>query len=258
MHILCIMILLHSLFFKYNHTSQKKVIFTLVFIAFLFFIFSPRLQQVAGNLFFGKISSLYNITLAKFFFTQSAYPLFWKAEPYAHYQLSRIYFIQGKLDVSIDEAQKELELYPENTRTHYILGLTYGYLNQERLAIEHFSTFIEHNPMSWAARNDKAWLQFRIGDIDEALTTIEPIAHDLQNPWVQNTYGTLLMNKKKYPEARQAYLYAKEVTDAMKEEVWGRAYAGNDPRIYRIGLSAMKQSIASNLELVDKLITVHK
>ncbi len=221
---------------------------TLIFIGMLL---SSSAQLQLGNVFFGKVPKLYNITLAHFFFKHASYPLFGRAEPYAHYQLSRTYFIQGKLNISISEAEKELEEYPENIRTHYILGLTYGYLNQEVLAIEHFSKFIEANPTSWAARNDKAWLEFRIGKIDDALKTVEPIAHDIKNPWVQNTYGTLLMNKGRYAEAKEAYLHAKRITDEMTEESWGKAYPGNDPRIYGVGFSAMKQSIANNLHLIE-------
>lgn len=106
--------------------------------------------------------------------------------------------------------------------------------------------------MSWAARNDKAWLQFRIGDIEAALSTLEPVAHDIDNPWVQNTYGTLLLNQKEYSGAKQAYLNAKRVTDTMTEKSWGNAYPGNDPRIYAVGLSAMKKSIANNLYLLEE------
>lgn len=225
--------------------------FSLTFFLFTCFLFSP-VNKSLGDVFFGQFPKLYNVTLAQFFFTHSAYPFYGTAVPYAHYQLSRTYFIQGNLDLALTEAKKEIELYPENTRTYYILALTYGYLHQESLAIESFSTFIEANPKSWAARNDKAWLQFRVGDIDGALVTIEPVTHDTTNPWVQNTYGTLLMNKKEYLRAKQAYLYAKKTTDVMTEQSWGSAYPGNDPRIYATGLNAMRASIQSNLTLLEK------
>lgn len=213
---------------------------------------SAFLFQQAGNLFFGRISVLYNVTLAQFFFMRSAYPVFGTAIPFAHYQLSRTHFIQGDLLAAISEAEKELELYPDNIRAYYVLGLTYGYMNEAEKAIEAFSRYIQTDPMSWAARNDKAWLQFRIGDIDGALATIEPVSHDIGNPWVQNTYGTLLMNKERLAEAKQSFAYAKKAADAMTEQEWGISYPGNDPRIYGIGLNAMKLSIESNLELLEQ------
>lgn len=228
----------------------KKVIILIGVGIFSLALLSPSINYKIGNIFFGKIPKLYNLTLANFFFVESAYPIFGNAYPYAHYQLSRTYFIKGRLDTALSEAEKELKLYPENTRTYYILGLTYGYMNREKEAIEAFSKFIELYPDTWAGRNDKAWLQFRIGDIDGALETIKPMAN-LENPWIQNTYGTILMNKKRYKEARTAFNLAKKLADNMTESSWGYAYPGNDPRIYWTGLMAMKNSIENNLKLLE-------
>lgn len=211
-----------------------------------------------GNLFFGKTESLYNVRIAQFFFTRAAYPVLGTPVPYAHFQLSRTYFIQGDLFRAVDEGEKELEIHPTSFRTHYILGLTYGYLNLEELAIKEFAKFLEHRPDSWAARNDMAWLQFRVGDISGAITTIEPIAKEQQyNAWVQNTYGTLLMNKKRYKEAENALENARIAAKSMTEEAWGSSYPGNDPRIYGMGLEAMRKSIDDNLAQL-RVLNVNK
>lgn len=212
-----------------------------------------------GNLFFGGKPYLYNVAFAKFFFIQAAYPVFGKPAPYAHYQLSRAYFIQGKLNPAVEEAKSELTTYPKNVRAYYILGLTLGYLNREQEAIDAFSAFIDTAPMSWAARNDKAWLQFRIGDIDGGLATIEPILdHSKDNPWIQNTYGTLLMNKNRYTEAKEAFLNAKRIADVYAPSNWAVSYPGNDPRINTQGLQAFRKSIDNNLQLVEeKMHAVH-
>lgn len=216
----------------------------------------PALSFDAGNIFFGGVKSLYNVQLAQFFYIRSSNPLFRQLPPrYAHHQLSRTYFIQGRLDEALDEAKKELEIYPDDTATYYILGLTYGYMNREKEAIDAFSKFIETHPNTWAARNDKAWLQFRIGDIDGAIETIKPATEMVRNnPWVQNTYCALLINKKDFAGAEESCLLAKEAVSAMTEESWGRAYPGNDPRIYSTGLSAMKISIEQNLNLIKTRI----
>lgn len=215
---------------------------------------SPAIHYKTGNLFFGDVPQLYNITLAQFFFTRATSPILGKIPEGAHYQLSRTYFIKGNLQASVEYAKKELELYPKNIRTYYILGLTYGYMNREEEAIASFATFIKHNPKSWAARNDKAWLEFRVGDIDAALATVGPVSHDTSNAWVQNTYGTLLLNKKRYLEARSAFQSAQKVVNSMTEESWGMAYPGNDPRIYKTGLAATRKSIEVNLKLVEQKI----
>lgn len=237
--------------------KNKKffVTFTIV-VVFIFTTLSiPSIDYKLGNIFFGQVPKLYNITLAKMFFTHAAYPPFGEPYPYAHHQLSRTYFITGNLNIARSEAEKELEIYPENTATYYILGLTYGFMNMEEEAIDAFSKFIQHNPNSWAAKNDKAWLQFRIGDIDGSMDTIESavISHH-DNPWVLNTYGTLLINKKHYREAQKILKEALAYATMMTEEEWGHAYPGNDPRIYKIGLQAMILSIQSNLAIVKKYI----
>lgn len=213
---------------------------------------SPSINYKIGDTFFGKAPSLYNVNLAQFFFLQASYPLFGKTVPYAHYQLSRTYFIKGDLDAALLEAHKELELYPDEERTHYILGLTYGYLNQEPEAIEEFGKVIAWIPERWAPRNDKAWLEFRIGRIDDALKTMGPVTNLTDNAWVQNTYGTLLMNKGKYIQAKQAFLYAKTAAEKLTVEDWGKTYPGNDPRVYQKGLTEMRLSIESNLALLDQ------
>jgi tetratricopeptide (TPR) repeat protein len=228
----------------------KKIFFGVLCALILIVMFCPQLHYRVGNVFFGGVPVLYNVNLAQYFFLYAAYPIVGKAPSYAHHQLSRTYFIQGQLPISVNEALKEMEIYPENVRTNYILGLTYGYMNREVEAIEAFSKFIKANPTSWAARNDKAWLQFRIGEVEGALATIEPVSQ-VMNPWVQNTYGTLLLNLERKEEAKQAFLKAKELVEAMSPESWGIAYPGNDPRIYETGLSAMKSSIAANLAILE-------
>jgi tetratricopeptide (TPR) repeat protein len=154
---------------------------------------------------------------------------------------------------ALDEAKEELKLYPDSTSTYYILGLTYGYMNRNHEAIDAFSIYIDSFPEAWAPRNDKAWLQFRIGDIDEALETMRPIVDNFKyTVWVQNTYCALLISKKDFSNAKTACERAQESINKMDENDWGRAYPGNDPRIYRTGLNAMKRSIDSNLAIINK------
>lgn len=241
----------HSRLFR-KKIQDRYGILLMVIVCLTCFFFTSFLSQTAGNIFFGKIPALYNLTLAQLFFKGSVHPPLGKPALYSHYQLSRTYFIRGELDAALTEVQKELEVYPENVRAYYILGLTYAYMDEEEKGIEAFSRFIEAYPESWAARNDKAWLQFRVGDFAGAIKTIEPVVDIVDNPWVQNTYGTLLMNEKRYSEAKQAFLRAQRMTNMMTERSWGMSYPGNDPRIYGTGLKAMKISIASNLQLLEK------
>lgn len=238
-----------SIFTNYIKLLILSIISILFVIGIL--LLMPGVTFYFGNLFFGGNPNLYNVTLAQFFYSRAVHSPISEAPEFAHYQLSRTYFIQGFFNRAIEEANTEILLYPENKRTYYILGLTYGYMNREEEAIESFSEFIKHYPSSWAAHNDKAWLQFQIGDIEGAITTLEPLSGNL-NPWIQNTWGTLLMNSGRTEEARDAFLRARDLISEMSEYEWGMAYPGNDPRIYGIGLSAMQQSIETNIAALER------
>ncbi len=235
-------------FFRKNKITCIGIVVAFLFVYFLL----PRAMYQTGNIFFGGSAPLYNVNLAQYFFIYSAHPLLGRPAPYAHYQLSRTYFITGDLERALTEAHLELDEYPEHAHTYYILGLTLGYMGREVEAINAFSAFIEYDPYTWAGRNDKAWLQFRIGDIDGALETIKPVSGMFQNAWIQNTYGTILLNMERYDEAEQAFEYAAKVVSGMDETKWGSAYPGNNPQIYSVGLSAMKHSIESNLKIIKE------
>jgi tetratricopeptide (TPR) repeat protein len=237
-----------------NHLLSRKSLFNLsiliVSIIILAILFLPKTHVKLGNTFFGGNPSLYNVKFAQLFFKFAAYSPVTRPPEFAHYQLSRTFFIQGQLDRALYEAYEELRFYPDNVRTYYILGLTYGYLNREKEAIIAFSEFIKKYPNSWAARNDMAWLQFRIGDVEGAYITIKPVVW-IDNPWVQNTYGTIMLNLGEYDIAKEAFSKAQQVASRMTEQEWGRAYPGNDPRIHAIGLQAMLKSISTNLMIIE-------
>lgn len=240
-------------FFK---TSFINIFFVITTTSLFCIFLSPTLSYKLGNIFFGNVPKLYNVNLAQFLYKRSISPLFSQTVPrYAHHQLSRTYFIQGNLWGALDEAQEELKLYPDSTSTYYILGLTYGYMNRNYEAIDAFSVYINNFPGAWAPRNDKAWLQFRIGDVDGAIETMKPVVENFKyTVWVQNTYCALLISKKDYSNAKIACERARKSINTMNENDWGRAYPGNDPRIYITGLQAMKLSIDNNLAIINKTL----
>jgi tetratricopeptide (TPR) repeat protein len=230
-----------------TYKNLARVIISLSAVAALY----PVSAFYAGNAFFGEIQPLYNVTFAKFFFNIATHPVLPIFTPWsAHYQLGRTHFIEGDLFKSLEEAKKELTLNPTNYISYYLIGLDYGYLGMPDKGIEAFDTYITYNPTSWAGRNDKAWLQFRMGNIDGALSTIEPVVKSYPfTPWVQNTYCALLLNTKRSKEAQTVCTHAKEIVAKMTPEAWGRAYPGNDPSIYTYGVDAMKESSSQNATL---------
>jgi tetratricopeptide (TPR) repeat protein len=231
---------------------------SLILLFILLVLLSPTFNQRMGNVFFGEFKPLYSVQVAGFFFQKAAYPVRGTPLPWASYQLGRVAFITGDLDKAIKEFDRELALFPSHYKTYYMKGLTLGYMDREEEAIGMFSLYIENTSDTWASYNDKAWLQFRIGDIDGALATIEPVAKQQpSNPWVANTYGVLLMNTGRYAEAEASFLTGLEKLATMTEDDWGVAYPGNDPRIYSTGLRAMRTSYEDNLALVREKLAGH-
>lgn len=220
---------------------------------------------VASKAFGGKVSikildknysqTFYDLDLAEYFFIKANEKE--KPEQWVNYQLSRINFIRGDLNSAVSFADKELELYPDNCRTHYVRGLAYGYidtdesLNQAILDFEKFNTCF---PNTWAGHNDLAWFWFRKGNMEKVIEVIEVVIEkNKKNPWLENTYGTALMNVGDYKKARIAFDSARKTAELMTEEVWGIAYPGNDPAVYQKGLSAMRESIEKNINELEKL-----
>lgn len=246
-------------FSKFRSINVLRWFFVATFVVvgtlFLLYVL-PTVAFFTGNIFFGDFRPLYNVRFAQVLFRVAAHPVLPVSPPrYVHYQLSRTYFVQGKLYDALDEARKELSIYPDNVYTYYILGLTYGYLGRTHEGIDAFSEFVNARPHSWAGRNDKAWLQFRIGDYEGALATIEPIIDEFPlTPWVQNTHCILLIKTERYEDASRVCANAKALIFAMTSEDWGRAYPGNDPRIYHEGILAMRRSIEENVALLENIL----
>ena len=207
----------------------------------------PKLQFAIGDYYFGQ--GAYDVTQAKRYF-QATIALN-ERYPRAHYQLSRISFIQGNLNRALKEIDRELELYPDFKRSYYIRGLTYGYRKELEKAAADFEEFLRWKPESWASHNDLAWIYFQMGEYEKALRTAEEgLQYYSLNAWLLNSQGVALLNLERKDEARLAFEKALPLAMAMSPLEWGRAYPGNNPEIYPEGLASMQESIKKNLELI--------
>ena len=173
--------------------------------------------------------------------------------PLAHYQLSRVYFIAGDQVSALKEINKEIEYYPDFSRSHYIRGLVYGYSNQLDLAVLDFKSFIEKNPTTWAGYNDLAWIYFQQGDFQNSYSAaIDGLKQAPGNPWLLNSVGISLKNMGNVVAAKVAFTTALQNMNALTANSWGKAYPGNDPDFYQKGFSNMKKTIEDNLALVNE------
>lgn len=239
--------------------KKRKIIYSFLITTLLIFFIIFNNQRTLfyfGNLSFGQM--FYNINLAEAFIKR-ADSLKSNDVKYLHYQLSRIHFIKGNLNNALLEASEELNQHPDNCQALYIRGLSYGYIDNLDSAISDFETFNKCIPDTWAGHNDLAWFWFRKGDMQKVVDIVEEVSWKYPyNPWLMNTYGTALMNLKRYNEAKYAFEKAKYSADNMTEADWGASYPGNDPRIYEKGLKAMRDTINSNLEIIEKNLSTVK
>ncbi len=246
---------------KYFNTKLINILLILIttFLLITLFIYRQNVLFWAGNKFFGgKVfkTTLYDIDTAQVFF-ELADDSKDKNIMWLDYQLSRIHFIRGDLTTAISYADKELVNHPNNCRTNYIRGLAYAYQDSDASldkAIENFERFNTCFPGTWAGHNDLAWFWFRKGNMEKVIGVVEEVSDKYpSNPWIQNTYGTALMNVGRLTEAKKAFEAAKSAADNMTEETWGAAYPGNNPKIYKKGLEEMRKSINNNLDTIKIL-----
>lgn len=168
-----------------------------------------------------------------------------------HYQIGRIHFIKGDLMRAVALFNEQLEIDPTYMRTYYMRGLTYGFLGAYDKAEEDFKKFLEWRPQSWAGHNDLVWVYFLAGKLDEAERYArQGLAYAPTNAWLANALGAILINQGKTEEAKQYLAQADEIFTLMTPEEWGSSYPGNDPRMYEAGLTASRQSVSENLQLV--------
>ena len=171
----------------------------------------------------------------------------------AHYQLGRVYFVQGRFYSALIETETVLRINPEFKKAYYMHGLISGYTNNYDQAIWGFSEFIKRDAFNWAGYNDLAWIYFRKGDYEKTRDIAkEGLKQAETNPWLHNIYGTALLNLGETQAAKEAFLVAIDETEKLTPQQWGGSYPGNDPRVYEQGLSEMKAAIQHNLMTVDK------
>ncbi len=178
----------------------------------------------------------------------------------AHYQLGRVYFIQGRFTPAIMEMTTVMRLNPDFKKTYYMYGLIQGYNANYSEAIYGFTEFIKRDDFNWAGYNDLAWVYFLQGDYEKARDTSKKgLERAHNNPWLHNLYGAALMNLGSNTEAQASFELALEQTELLTPARWGGAYPGNDPRLYPLGLDEMKTSIQENLALVnEKLLSLER
>lgn len=177
---------------------------------------------------------------------------------WGHYQLARVYFIQGNLVRARLEINKQIKKHPKYLRAHYVRGLIYaygGYPGDIERAEKDFKRFIEWAPQEWAGYNDLAWVQIKQKHFDKALNTIlsafEHIPEEKKhNVWLWTNLGVAYLNLNDYNKAKDAFLNAQAISKTMTARFFWSAYPGNDIRNAENVFKQYRATLSLNLGIV--------
>lgn len=233
--------------------GKQKIVSLLLLVLFLavggFYYARPALTKYAlgkADYYFSDAS--YNLESAKRWYQVGRF--LDPSSQAVHYQLARIYFLQGKFDIARKEINIEIEKFPDFKRSYYVRGLINGYDKKFAQAIGDFNEFLKWKPASWAAHNDLAWVYFQIGDfLRVSALADDGLKYNPDNPWLLNTKGLALYNLNKKEEAKEYFVKALAEAGKLGIKDWQTAYPGNDPAFASQGLEQMLNAIKANNEL---------
>ena len=178
---------------------------------------------------------------------------------WGHYQLARIYFVNGDFNAALDEINKELTANPENLRSLYVRGLIYGYrgfIGDPEKSEADFQRFVKWAPKEWAGYNDLAWILSKRGKYREAEEIVNLAFKEVEgaekNPWLWNALGLAEINLGKRAKARISFEKAKKFAENLTLSEWRKAYPGNAPEYAQFGLSTFLNTVEINMEKSNK------
>lgn len=175
--------------------------------------------------------------------------------PLVHYQLSRIYFVQGDFKTALDEINTELVTNPQNLRALYVRGLIELYQLDLLRAENDFKRFTLWAPTEWGGYNDLAYVQAKEGKYKESEQTIQLAMQKVPkaetNPWLWNSLGLAQLNQLKYEKAAASFQKALDLAKQLTNERWRRAYSANDPAGDTDSIEAFRKAIENNLKAAE-------
>lgn len=242
--------LLFIFFSAYRNTAARYAWRTLQRpdIALILVRGDAKLNQELGNYYFNN--GAYDLAKAKKAFGKAlaADP----GLPNIHYQLARIYFVEGNLAAALEEINTEFRMHPENMRALYIRGLIQGHRGALEEAERDFSRFIAWVPKEWAGHNDLLWVMLRERKFKEAKiaaqTAFRKVPDAGENPWLWNNLAVAELDLETYASAAKSFEKAKTLAENITPAIWKKAYPGNDPERAGKEILLFKKTIEENLK----------
>jgi tetratricopeptide (TPR) repeat protein len=206
------------------------------------------LAMQEGNYFFGEGTYDLPKAIASYQQALTLHP----GKLLGHYQLARIYYVQGDMGGASAEIQAELAANPSNFRSWYERGLieiTQGNL----LAAEaDFRHFIPWAPTEWGGYNDLSFVLAQEGKYAESAATIQKAFKLVPNgntiPWLWNSLGLAQLNELEYTQAADSFKTAQVFAQRLTPQDWQRAYSANDPAAGVASIRAFQAAISANYQ----------
>jgi len=249
-------VLIFSVFFlPYTPAYRSSVHFLWstgqIGVSYYLNVSDAALARRLGEYYFGN--GAYDLSKAK-----QSYELAIKLDPktyLGHYQLSRIYFVQGDMEGAMREIDAEIAINKGNFRALYARGLVHLTRNDLTSSEADFRNFIPWAPTEWGGYNDLAFVLSKAGKHAEAEQTIhtamESVPHAEEVPWLWNSLGLAELNQGKYKEAAVSFGKALPLAQKVTPKEWVRAYSANDPAAVRASIDAFNAAIEKNLAVAE-------
>jgi tetratricopeptide (TPR) repeat protein len=213
---------------------------------------AQRAYSYGEHHFSSKSGNAYDVNKAQYFFEIAAREN--PEDPYAYHELARIAFLRSDYGNARSLITKAIDVANGNPipSSYYVKGLIEGFSLDYDAAIADYKKYITYDPTNWAATNDLAWVLLKAHRPKEAIQAIDKVLpYWPENPWLLNNKATALQEVGKIADALVAIRSADAAVGNISQQDWLKAYPGNDPRVAREGVEALKTSIAENMHTIE-------
>ena len=204
-----------------------------------------------GSAYFDSRAHLYDVDRAEYFYTEAR-----RLDPNhraVYHELARISFLRGSFADALQKIDHQIASHGDTVpSSYYIRGLILGFMGRYDEAAAAYEKFLEYSPDNWAALNDYAWVLLKGERPREAVDVLNRgLTHFPDNPWLLNSLATAFYELGLMREAHFVALAASKAAEGVTEQDWLTAYPGNDPRIAREGVAALREAIERNIHIAE-------
>lgn len=177
-------------------------------------------------------------------------------KPQAHYQLSRVYFVEGRFADAIDQVNAELDSNPTFGRSYYVRGLIEMSKGDLILAESDFKHFVFLAPAEWGGYNDLAFVLAKEGKYEESEAVVRSAFENAIGAdgvaWLWNSLGLAQLNQHKNAEAKASFERARALSQTLTRAQWYGAYSANDPRVIDESIASFQRAIEANIRIASQ------